>query len=256
VLVLGDSYTAAVQLPEDVIFSTLLERALDAARPAMRHRVLNAGVNGAGTGHEVLYYEHEGDALAPDVVILQYAWNDVGDTRAHDAFRPTDGGLELRPELRDPPFWREPLLAVRDAIGNRSLAAYLLYRAVAGLAGRNAIAADDVGVTLVARLAARLVADANAHGVPVVILTIPAPIGLAGGDAEYAAVVAAFERLVARGTNKLIVSDGMLRDVAARGGEPYLAHDGHLAPAGHRVVADALAPAVLRYEDHEEGDRR
>jgi lysophospholipase L1-like esterase len=251
VLVLGDSYSAAVQLPEELIFATLLERALDAARPAVRHRVLNAGVNGAGTGHEVLYYEHEGAALAPDVVILQYAWNDVGDTRAHDAFRPTDGGLELRPELRDPPFWREPLLAVRDAIGNRSLAAYLLYRAVAGLAGRNAIAADDVGVTLVARLAARLVADANAHGVPVVILTIPAPIGLAGGDAEYAAVVAAFERLVAGGTNQLIVSDTMLRDVAAHGGEPYLAHDGHLAPAGHRVVADALAAAVLRYEDHE-----
>ena len=248
VLALGDSYTAAVQLPEDAIFATLLERALNQARPAVRHRVLNAGVNGAGTSHEVLFYEHESAALAPDVVILQYAWNDLGDTRAHDAFRVTGGGVELRPELRDPPFWREPLLALRDAVGNRSLAAYLLYRAVAQLGTRNAVAADDVGVTLVARLAARLVAEANARGIPVVILTIPAPIGLAGGDAEYDAVVAAFARLVAGSTNQLIVTDTLLRDVASRGGEPYLAHDGHLAPAGHRAVADALAAALLRYE--------
>src|SRR5262245_46517410 len=33
VLVVGDSYTAAVQLPEDAIYTTLLEAELNAARP-------------------------------------------------------------------------------------------------------------------------------------------------------------------------------------------------------------------------------
>ncbi len=277
VLVLGDSYTAAVQLPENEIFTTLLENALNAARPAERHRVLNAGVNGAGSGHEVLYYEHEATALAPDVVVLVYSWNDIADTRAHGAFRLTDDGVELRPELRRPAFWREPLLALRDAVGNRSLAAYLLYHALAGVAphaanaadiaasaasgasvaaspGNAAVAtpqapsADDVGVTLVVRLAARLLGDAKADGVPVVIVTIPIPIGLSGGDVQYAAVVAGFERLVAGTPNQLIVADQALRDVAARGVAPFLLHDGHLSAAGHRAVADVLAPAVLRYD--------
>ncbi len=256
VLVLGDSYTAAVQLPEDEIYTTLLEQRLNAAATGARYRVANAGVNGAGTGHEVLYYEHEGAALAPDVVVLQYAWNDVADTRAHDAFRLTDGGVELRPELQHPAFWRDPLLALRDAIGNRSLAAYLLYRALARSGPRAAAAAqttasgDDAGVTLVVRLVARLLHDANASRVPVIILTIPIPIGLAGGDAEYAQVVAAFARLVADGTNQLVVADGVLRDLAVRGEAPYLPYDGHLAAAGHRAVAAALAPAVLRYDPH------
>lgn len=254
VLVIGDSYTAGVQLPEDQIFTTLLQTDLNAARPGITHHVLNAGVNGAGTGHELLYFEHEGAALAPDVVVLQYTWNDLGDTRAQAAFRLTDDGVELRDDLRRPASWREPVLAVRDAIANRSLVAYLFYRALTGGVPRAGAAETrpsgaDPDVTLVVRLIATLVAASNARGAPVIVLTLPGPIYVAGGDAAYDQVVAGVRALVATGPNQLIVADPLLRAALARGEAPYLANDGHLSAAGHRVVADALAPAILRYEE-------
>ncbi len=278
VLVVGDSYTAAVQLPEEEIFTTLLETELNAARPRMRYRVLNAGVNGAGTAHELLYFQNAGAALASDVVVLQFSWNDVQDTQAHDGFRLTTSGVDLRDDLRHPPPWRGPLLALRDALGNRSLVFYLCYRAVAQLlgagtaraaesvppaatapsasepppaaarsgAGRGAIAAADPAVTLVARLAAEFVRAANAAGAPVVLLTIPEPLYVRGGDPVYAQVVEAFRAIVAGTRNQLVVADPLLVAAESRGEATFLANDGHLSPAGHRVVADALAAAVLR----------
>ena len=252
VLVLGDSYTASVQLPEDRIYPTLLEAELRAARADAGYRVINAGVNGAGTAHELLYFLHRGAALAPDVVVLQYAFNDLDDTRLHGGFRLTADGVELREDLRRPAFWRSPLLAVRDALGNRSLAFYLFYRAVAGTHPQPAAAAElpplEPAELLVTRLVERLITEANARGARVIVLTIPSPLYVTGGDAAYHRVVGAFRAFVAHGPNQLIVADALLAAANARGEEPYLAHDGHLGDTGHRLIAHALAAAVLQGE--------
>ena len=37
----------------------------------------------------LLYFQHAGAALAPDVVVMQFAWNDVQDTQTHGGFRLT-----------------------------------------------------------------------------------------------------------------------------------------------------------------------
>lgn len=258
VLVVGDSYTAAVQLPEDRIYTTLLENELRAARPASDYRVINAGVNGAGTAHELLYFLHEGAALAPDVVVLQYAFNDLDDTRLHGGFRLTETGIELRENLRRPAVWRAPLLAARDALCNRSLVFYLFYRALTGAHPQPAAAAEpprlesatavDHDVLLVTRLVAQLLEAANGIGARVILLTIPSPLYVAGGDAAYDRVIAAFSALVAGGPNQLIVADPFLAAANLRGEQPFLANDGHLDDTGHRLVAQALAAAVLRDE--------
>jgi lysophospholipase L1-like esterase len=271
VLVLGDSYTASVQLPENRIYTTLLEEELRDARGNGGYRVINAGVNGAGTAHELLYFLYQGAALAPDVVVLQYAFNDLDDTRLHGGFRLTANGVELREDLRRPAFWRAPLLAVRDALGNRSLAFYLFYRAVTGAHPQPATAAAlptigpaaaeasapeltaaaeglDPAEVLVTRLVARLIATTNASGARVIVLTIPSPLYVTGGDAAYDRLVAAFRTLVANGPNQLIVADPLLAAANSRGEEPYLAHDGHLGETGHRLVAHALTAAVLNGE--------
>ncbi|HEY2387816.1 MAG TPA: GDSL-type esterase/lipase family protein [Candidatus Binatia bacterium] len=261
VLVVGDSYTAAVQLPEERIFTTLLQRALEQARPGATYRVLNAGVNGAGTAEELLYFEHEGATLTPDVVVLQYAFNDVDDTRRHGGFRLTADGVALRDDLRQPPAWRAPLLALRDALGNHSLAFYLLYRMLTGSHPPAAAAAEaphaapspaelapDVrhDVDLVVRLAGQLVRDANAIGAPVVLMTIPSPLYIQGGDPVYERVVAGFGALVAGTRNQLLVTDSILLAAHQRGESAILAGDGHLGEDGHRLVAEALSAAVLR----------
>jgi hypothetical protein len=103
-------------------------------------------------------------------------------------------------------------------------------------------------VTLVVRLAAEIVRTANEAGAPVILLTIPAPLYVAGGDPTYAEVVRAFGGLVTGTTNQLIVADPLLLAAERRGETTFLAHDGHLSAAGHRVIADALVPAVLRYD--------
>jgi hypothetical protein len=46
----------------------------------------------------------------------------------------------------------------------------------------------------------------------------------------------------------LIVADPFLAAANVRGEQPYLANDGHLGETGHRLVAEALAAAVLRDE--------
>jgi lysophospholipase L1-like esterase len=255
VLVLGDSYTAAVQLPEDRIFTTLLALELDRGASTGPWRVVNAGFNGVGTAHELLYFLHQGASFAPDVVVLVYAYNDLADSLAHGGFRLTDTGLELKEELRSPAFWRDPLLAIRDAVGNRSLVFYLVYKALSG-AGRGAevgaahadapMATTAAGVRLVRELVAQLIASSNRIGAPVILLTIPSPLCLAGGDAAYDAVVAEFRSLVDGDENQLIVADAMFRESESRGQPVYLAFDGHLSDQGHHLVATALAAAVAR----------
>jgi lysophospholipase L1-like esterase len=259
VLVLGDSYTSAVQLPEDVIFTTLLERRLQAAAPpGLRYRVVNAGFQGAGTAQELLYYLHRGRALAPDVVVLQIAYNDVDDNVEHGGFHLREGRLELSDRFRRPPGWLGPFLDVRDAIRNRSLAFHLFYKAVRRVArGLVPVAhaadteprAPDPDVTLSVRIVERLLAAANADHAPVVVLTIPAPAYVAALHPSYAPFVVALRALVAGTDDQLIAADGLLHDAERAGHPVYLASEWHLNPTGHRIVADALAPAILRSLD-------
>jgi lysophospholipase L1-like esterase len=72
VLMLGDSFTYGIGVADDESFSARLE-ALDP-----RLEVLNTGVNGYGTAQELLLLRDQGLALDPDVVIVNFFWNDVG----------------------------------------------------------------------------------------------------------------------------------------------------------------------------------
>jgi lysophospholipase L1-like esterase len=73
VLVLGDSFTEAVHVGDDEVFTGLLERA------DPRLEVLNAGVGGYGTVQEYLYLLTEGLRLEPNVVLVMFYENDLSD---------------------------------------------------------------------------------------------------------------------------------------------------------------------------------
>lgn len=95
VLVLGDSFTYGIGVADGETFSARLE-ALDP-----RYEVLNTGVNGYGTAQELLLLRDQGLALRPDVVVVVFFWNDVGNNyvRAFPRFRLSDGAL----------IWPEPM---------------------------------------------------------------------------------------------------------------------------------------------------
>lgn len=78
VLILEDSMTAAMQVPLDTTFSSVLERGLNASAGSANGEVINAGVNAFGTDNELIFYRLEGSRFEPDLVVLSvYLANDV-----------------------------------------------------------------------------------------------------------------------------------------------------------------------------------
>jgi lysophospholipase L1-like esterase len=101
VLVLGDSFVEALQVPLEATFPRILEQELAARDGAsQRIEVLSAGVSGYGTASELLYFEREGRRYHPDLVILAfYPGNDVKNNSPtlEDTFTPVyaaDGSLQ------------------------------------------------------------------------------------------------------------------------------------------------------------------
>lgn len=281
VLVIGDSFTASVQLPEDQIFTTLLQQRLSSVEGDQRYRVINAGFNGVGTAEELLYFRFKGRALRPDFVVLQMTTNDLDDNISHGGFSVRRGHLIVADAINEPARWKAPLLSMRDALGNRSLLFYVAYRSAKNIvdAGRIAWSAPrgpeptmapatapvrsgteapstavDTGAdesssaaVLLAEIAAELVDEANSDGVPVIILTLPQPLSLEADDPRFAKAKNILELRLSGSLNRVVDVRETLLDAHRRGENVYLANDGHLGVDGHRIVADVLARAVLDF---------
>ena len=75
ILVLGDSFTEAFQVPLNDSFCKVLERLLNQGN---RHfEVINAGIGGVGTDYELLFLQQEGLRYDPDLVLVALFPNDV-----------------------------------------------------------------------------------------------------------------------------------------------------------------------------------
>jgi len=72
ILVIGDSFAWGYGVEESERFSQLLETSLSV-------EVVNAGVSGYSTDQELLWFRGEGIKYDPDLVILVFAGNDMGD---------------------------------------------------------------------------------------------------------------------------------------------------------------------------------
>lgn len=116
VIVLGDSYTEALQVAADKNFCELLEGLLNGS-PEKKYKtieVLNAGVSGYSPLNHYLYFQRELARLAPDTVIVQLFANDVFEDHSAKAKSFLDKqGLPLKtdryfaPEyLEDQQKWR------------------------------------------------------------------------------------------------------------------------------------------------------
>jgi hypothetical protein len=80
ILLLGDSFARAHQVPESETSHQVLEDWLNANAAPPRFEVINAGVDAWGTAQELLYYRQEGRLYQPDMVLLLlYLANDVKD---------------------------------------------------------------------------------------------------------------------------------------------------------------------------------
>ena len=81
-LVLGDSYAEALQVPMEQTFWAVLERELNACHAFGQHtvEVINLGVSGYGTAQELLALRTWGWAYQPDIVLMAFlTGNDISD---------------------------------------------------------------------------------------------------------------------------------------------------------------------------------
>lgn len=74
IVVLGDSFVEAVQVPVAAKFFVQLEHRLRARQT--KAAVSAFGMSGCGTSNELAFYEHFASALEPDLVILLFVFND------------------------------------------------------------------------------------------------------------------------------------------------------------------------------------
>ena len=76
ILVLGDSYVEAVQVPIPQKFHILLENFLNAMGQPKKVECIALGFSGMGLSNQLLYYENLGKKFKPDLVIHLFIAND------------------------------------------------------------------------------------------------------------------------------------------------------------------------------------
>ncbi len=94
ILILGDSFTAGLQVPEEKTFAKLLETQLQRRYPQTKFQVINAGVIGYGTDNQLAYFTHEGYKYQPDLVLLAFfTGNDITDNIWYSLYELKDDKL-------------------------------------------------------------------------------------------------------------------------------------------------------------------
>ncbi len=260
VLVLGDSFAYGIGVADGETFSARLE-ALDP-----RFEVLNSGVNGYGTAQELLLLRDQGLALRPDVVLLVFFWNDLGNNfvRTFPRFRLSDGALvwpepmvveETRPTPRRR-AWLRHSYVYRFVSDRLKILGYRL-KLLLNIPLETTDFVVDADRASAWELTGALVREirdrAASEGARSVVAIIPDQVQVEPGasvlgleEVDYAVQ----ERMRANCEPlgiPLVDLLPVLRDEGEGGGEPlYYAKDRHLTARGHALVARALQAELDR----------
>lgn len=281
VMLLGDSMVAGFEVPWEQTFGALIERQLGAEFD-FPVQVINAAVRGYGTDQSYLYYKERGHQLEPDLVVLLHGGNDPADNVTLHRMRRLfgKGALALRPDgalepvgypIPDFSLCSEWLLDAKfrpRRVDNAFEAA--MCRAQTQLSDRSALftfvslrvrqnpgmliflyqlgSPRDGAETLLTRpeddreLAAldiaprrelsaailrALASEVRQHGAELLYLVIP----LFWPDLDP-------RDFVSTGVTAFEIADDLEQP------ELHYAHDSHLNPLGHALVAKRLAPAI------------
>lgn len=109
ILVLGDSFTSALQVPDEVLFTTLLEEQLNRLNTDTKIELINAGVVRYGTTNQLTYFTHEGHNYQPDLVLLMFfTGNDILDNISPAHYKLEDDELVPIDFVYNPNFGTPP----------------------------------------------------------------------------------------------------------------------------------------------------
>lgn len=273
ILVLGDSFLAALQVEAEEILTARLAAALEhrLARPVM---IDNTAVGGYGPSHYRILAQRRLTPGTYDLaLVFLFLGNDV-ESRRVDHFPPKQA--EIRHAFRLPrslsrgELVRSILYPINDTLESRSHL-FLAFRTQAwrllmrlGLSARAFPQADLVGEadaprwSITGALAEGIADHARKAGTPVLFVLLPgiyhvdpevgaayaAAVGLGPQEFDLAQSSRLLNReLGARGLTVIDTTPDLQRRLAA-GVATHGRVDTHLSAAGHRAVAEAILPRV------------
>ena len=251
VIVLGDSIAFGAGVRAQDRFSDVLEQMLDRTGPPVD--VVDWGINGTETNHQRLLYDRLADTLAHDVVLVAFCLNDVVSVPAADLYEKTARKSK-------------PAATWGDRLGEKGLSLHYLFtlrlaetgidaiRARSGAAGTEADRkrteyerflarhwADDAEVARLKDELAAIRDEAAARGARTVIAIFPYRFQFRSADFSP-------QRKLTAIAADLGVSLVDLSEPFAATGDPdslYLRGDDcHPDVRGHRIAAEAIAPAI------------
>lgn len=236
ILFLGDSVTFGYLVRQDECFVERTERELAARFPDRRIECINAGVPGYSLFQGLRFLETHGLAFAPDLVVLEFGWNDRAQwPGGSDAER-----LAVLQSAR-PPAWLGWSRLVQGVAAG-------LAPAPAGAGDRPRVSPDEFRTLL-----ERTRAVARASGADLLVLVGAGRFNLnpevtEKGRTEYqiqSYLVARDTPLAPDGGPALVDGVAVLRALLGELSSEQILFDGiHPTAAGHRAYAAALAERI------------
>jgi hypothetical protein len=274
-LVLGDSFIEALQVPFEESFTSLLQREL-AGRTPGRVEVINASVSGWGTDDELKYLISYGRRFRPDLIIVAMTlYNDVNDNLRERFHTMRDGVLVEKTGTRAS-FLDYKIIQLKGLLASRFQIYQLLIRAkraretraeaqqlsthVSGLF----VPPDQRvsrGLELTRLLLERIRLVASEDGGRVVLVLIPLGVQLsdrqfaefagAGSGATQGSQIDRPQRELKRiseraGIEVIDLLPGFREWAAAGAAALYLTRDGHWDRPGHRLAAGIVVSELVR----------
>ena len=275
VLLLGDSFMEALQVPFEESFPFLLQQDL-ARQTGKLVEVVNAGVSGWGTDDELRYLTRYGLQYHPDLVVVAMTiHNDISDNFRQDWHTVQDGVLVEQPKV--PASYLGYKVTELKAFLATHFQTYQLWRKVRHRSEIRLIGAQlnshivqlfqeppseriRSGFEFTALLLQRIQEVTAAAGGETALVLLPlrvqvtdssfaAFVSAAGADTTTMPLTAPQRRLLSTASGlRMPVVDllPVFRDWTAAGGaDPYLEWDGHWNATGHRVAASVTARALV-----------
>jgi hypothetical protein len=271
VLVLGDSFIEALQVPLEESFTSLLQREL-ADRPRGRVEVINASVSGWGTDDELKYLTTYGRRFKPDLVIVAMTlYNDINDNLRERFHTMRDGALVETTGARAS-FLEFKIIQLKGLLASHFQTYQLLIRAKRARETRaeaqqlsthvsGVFVPPDQrmsrGLELTRLLLERIRVVASEDGGRVVLMLIP--LGVQLSDRQFAEFAGArpeaqidrpqreLKRIGERaGIDVIDLLPGFREWVMSGGAALYLTRDGHWDRPGHRLAARIVASELVR----------
>lgn len=272
VLVLGDSFIEALQIPFEQSFPSLLQRELEGRVPG-HVEVINASVSGWGTDDELKYLTSYGRQWKPDLIVVAMTlYNDVNDNLRERFHTVRDGVLVAKTGTRAS-FSQYTITQLKGFLATRFQTYQVLIRAkrsretqaearqlsthMVDMFGSSPDGRMTRGLELTRLLLERIRVIAAEDRSRVVLVLIPLAVQLS--NAQFAGFAESLpgaqvdqpqvqmKRIGQRAGIDVIDLLSGFREWAATGAGPlYLSRDGHWDRSGHRLAARIVSTELLR----------